>query len=165
MGAVILCGLQKAPQLNGKRGVVERGDPRPASKGRWEVEVRLEDGRLEIKSLKRENIMTLNKADRAACRQWANEEKKHKEERRQREEREAREKVRKCVDAKMGKLPINEATQQLLRKLCPQDALIVLDKVDGSQIVNVNEFLTTQVKLLMDESDSDDQPAAKRKRA
>merc|ERR1712113_1284216 len=99
-----------------------------------EVEVRLEGGRLEIKSLKRENIMTLNKADRAACRLWANEEKKHKEERKQREEREENVKVRKCVEAKMGKLPINETTQQIVRNLRPQDALGVLDKIDGSRI-------------------------------
>merc|ERR1719188_1021455 len=94
--AVVLCGLQKTPQLNGKRGVVERGDPRPASKGRWEVEVRLDAGRLEIKSLKRENIMTLNKAE------WAAEEKQHKEQRRQREEQEEQSKYQRCVDAKIG---------------------------------------------------------------
>merc|ERR1719356_2337485 len=83
--AVVIAGLQKAPHLNGKRGVVERSDPRPASKGRWEVEIRLEGGKLEIKSLKRENIMTLNKADRAACKSWASEEKQHRQERRQKE--------------------------------------------------------------------------------
>merc|ERR1719373_1217946 len=96
--AVVLCGLQRTPQLNGKRGVVERGDPRPASKGRWEIEVRLEGGRLEVKSLKRENIMTLNKADRAACKAWAAAEKQHKELRRHLEEREERSKYQKCVE-------------------------------------------------------------------
>merc|ERR1719373_708679 len=121
--AVVIGGLKNAPHLNGKRGVVERSDPRPASKGRWEVEVRLEEGRLEVKSLKRENIMTLNKADRAACKRWAAEEKRHKEERKQREEREENDKVRTCVDAKMSKLGVDEATQQLLRKLRPQEAL------------------------------------------
>lgn len=162
--AVVLIDLQKAPHLNSRRGVVERADPRPASKGRWEVEVRLDGGRLEVKSLKRENISTLNKADRSACKDWAAAEKKHKQERRQLEEREEQQKYQSCVEAKMAKLPISESMQAVLRKLRPQDALNVLDKVDGSQVVNVNEFLNTQVKLLTEQSDSDDEPAAKRPR-
>lgn len=164
--AVVIAGLQKAPHLNGKRGVVERSDPRPANKGRWEIEVRLEGGRLEVKSLKRENIMTLNKADRAACKAWAAAEKQHKELRRHLEEREERSKYQKCVEAKISKLPaISDTMREVLKKLRPQDALSVLDKVDGAQITNVNEFLNTQVKLLSELSDSDDEPAEKRLRA
>jgi tetratricopeptide (TPR) repeat protein len=78
--AVFVCGLQKAPHLNGRRGVVQRGDPRPTARGRWEVEVRLAGGRTEIKSLQAQNIMTLNKADKVMCRGWMREEKKHLEE-------------------------------------------------------------------------------------
>lgn len=161
--AVVISGLQKAPDLNGKRGVVQRADPRPASKGRWEVEVRLPGGLFEIKSLKRENISTLNRADRAACKAWAVEEKRHKEERRVREEREEMNKYKKCVEAKMAKMPISESMQNVLRKLKPQDALNVLDKVD-SKVSNVNEFLNTQVNLLTEQSDSDDEPEVKRAR-
>merc|ERR1719230_589296 len=60
--AVRLQGLQKAPYLNGKRGVVQRQDPRPAQEGRWEVEVRLDEGKVEVKSIKSENIKLLDKA-------------------------------------------------------------------------------------------------------
>mmetsp|Transcript_102693 Transcript_102693/g.314123 ORF Transcript_102693/g.314123 Transcript_102693/m.314123 type:complete len:416 (-) Transcript_102693:95-1342(-) len=163
--AVVLSGLQKAPHLNGRRGVIERADPRPANKGRWEVEVRMDGGKLEIKSIKRENIKTLNKADRAACKAWAAAEKQHKEQRRSLEEQEELKRYRNCVDAKMSKLPINETMRAVLRKIRPQDALSVLDKVDGSRISDVNEFLNTQVKLLTEQSDSDDEPAVKRSRA
>lgn len=159
--AVVLSGLQKAPHLNGKRAVVERTDPRPASKGRWEVEVRLDGGRLEVKSLKRDNIQTLNKADRAACKAWAQAEKRHKEERQQREDQEEHNKFQKCVDAKISKYPLSQDALSLLKGLRPQDALSVLDKVDD-KVTNVNEFVKTQVGLLTGQSDSDDEPASKR---
>lgn len=160
--AVIISGLQKAPELNGRRGVVERCDPRPAARGRWEVELRMDGGKLEVKSLKRENITAISRTDKAARRAWALAEKAHREERQRREEQEERTKCLRCMEAKMSKWPINESTQALLRKLRPQDALSVLDKVDGAQLANVNEFLTTQVKLLTEQSDSDDEPASKR---
>jgi len=76
--AVIACGLMRAPHLNGKRGVVQRRDPHPTRRGRWEVELRHEAGRVEVVALKAENIMTLNKNDKAVCKAWMKEEKAHK---------------------------------------------------------------------------------------
>lgn len=162
--AVVLFGLQNAPHLNGKRGVVDRCDPRPAAKGRWEIEVRLPGGITETKSLKRENIRTLNKADRAACRAWAKEEKRHKREREIRQEREEDGQLAKCLDAKMGKLAVNDTSRQILGKLRPRDALGILDKIDASRIGDVNEYVATQVSLMLDLSDSDDDRPSKRLR-
>lgn len=159
--AVVVSGLQKGTHLNGKRGVIERIDPRPASKGRWEVEIRLDGGRIEVKSLKRDNIQTLNKADRAACKAWAQAEKRHKQELAQREDQEESNKFQKCVDAKISKYPLSQDALSLLKGLRPQDALSVLDKVDD-KVTNVNEFVKTQVGLLTGQSDSDDEPASKR---
>merc|ERR1712048_1365828 len=84
--AVIACSLKGAAHLNGKRGVVQRRDPHPARKGRWEVELRVSDGKVEVVALKAENIMTLNKQDKLACRAWMKEEKRHKELNKKREE-------------------------------------------------------------------------------
>eukprot|EP00929_Paragymnodinium_shiwhaense_P003852 TRINITY_DN104546_c0_g1_i1.p1 TRINITY_DN104546_c0_g1~~TRINITY_DN104546_c0_g1_i1.p1 ORF type:complete len:647 (-),score=222.25 TRINITY_DN104546_c0_g1_i1:72-2012(-) len=76
--AVLIGGLQKAPHLNGKRGVVMRRDPHPSRKGRWEVEIRLGGGKTNTMALKGDNIITLNKADKVACKEWMKEEKQHK---------------------------------------------------------------------------------------
>merc|ERR1711933_371579 len=114
------------------------------------------------KSLKRENIATLNKADKAACRAWVNEEKKHREDRRRREEEEEQEEYRKCVDVKMGKLDIETRTQELLRELAPKDALDLLDKAgDRSNAPSANEFLLLQANLMLQGSGSE-APASKR---
>eukprot|EP00928_Gymnodinium_smaydae_P026808 TRINITY_DN2093_c2_g1_i1.p1 TRINITY_DN2093_c2_g1~~TRINITY_DN2093_c2_g1_i1.p1 ORF type:complete len:721 (-),score=204.41 TRINITY_DN2093_c2_g1_i1:91-2073(-) len=78
--AVIACGLQGAKHLNSKRGVVQRRDPHPSRKGRWEVELRLDGGKVQVMALKAENIMVLNKADKLVCKAWIQEEKKHKKE-------------------------------------------------------------------------------------
>uniref|UniRef100_A0A7S1W5Q0 Uncharacterized protein n=1 Tax=Alexandrium catenella TaxID=2925 RepID=A0A7S1W5Q0_ALECA len=156
--AVVISGLLKAPQLNGKRGVVERKDPRPAAQGRWEVELRMEGGKLEVKSLKRENIMTLNKADKAACKAWVAEEKKHKEQRREKEEREELAQYHRCVDATMGKLPLSDTTRALLRQLHPKEALEIMDKAgDKTVVTNVDEFVSARAKLFLGQSDSDDE--------
>merc|ERR1719343_531547 len=84
--AVIACGLKGAAHLNGKRGVVQRRDPHPTRKGRWEVELRLDFGKVEVVALKADNIMTLNKQDKLVCRAWMKEEKRHKELNKKREE-------------------------------------------------------------------------------
>mmetsp|Transcript_68706 Transcript_68706/g.201126 ORF Transcript_68706/g.201126 Transcript_68706/m.201126 type:complete len:418 (-) Transcript_68706:198-1451(-) len=156
--AVVLTGLQKAPHLNDKRGVVERRDPRPAAQGRWEVELRMGGGCLEVKSLKRENIMTLNKADKAACRAWAAEEKKHREERRQREEKEELAQYHRCVDSTMVKLPLSDTTRALLRQLHPKEALEIMDKAGDKNVVsNVEDFVAARAKLYLGQSDSDEE--------
>jgi len=156
--AVVLTGLQKAPHLNGKRGVVERKDPRPAAQGRWEVELRMAGGSLEVKSLKRENIMTLNKADKAACKAWAAEEKKHREERREREEKEELAQYHRCVESTMAKLPLSETTRALLKQLHPKEALEIMDKSSDKTVVsNVDDFVAARAKLFLGQSDSDDE--------
>jgi len=154
--AVVIEGLLRAPHLNGKRGVVERSDPRPAARGRWEVELRMDGGKLEVKSLKRENIVTLNKADKLACRTWAQEERKHREERRQREEQEEQEQYRKCVEAKLSKLSVSVQTCKLLGALNPKKALSIIDRAGEASGKDVNEFLASQARLSLSESDSDD---------
>jgi len=162
--AVVVEGLTQAPHLNGKCGVVERMDPRPAAKGRWEVEIRLNGGRVEVKSLKRDNIAVLNKADREACKVWAQAEKRHKMERKQREECEEENKYRKCVEAKMAKFPsLSPEVLELLRKIRYSEQLTVLDKVD-EKVVNVNEFLKTQVALITGQDDSDEEVVTKKSR-
>mmetsp|Transcript_63840 Transcript_63840/g.152264 ORF Transcript_63840/g.152264 Transcript_63840/m.152264 type:complete len:522 (-) Transcript_63840:46-1611(-) len=83
---VRLQGLQNAPWLNGKRGVVQRQDPHPTRRGRWEVEVRLDGGKLEVKSLKVDNIIAINAADKAALRLWKQQEREHLLERQRIEE-------------------------------------------------------------------------------
>merc|ERR1712113_709006 len=107
---------------------------------------------------------TLNKADRAACRAWAQEEKRHKRERDIRQEREEYGQLSKCLDAKMGKLALNDTSRQILGKLRPRDALGILDKTDASSIGDVNEFVATQVSLMLDLSDSEDDRPSKRLR-
>mmetsp|Transcript_126354 Transcript_126354/g.252490 ORF Transcript_126354/g.252490 Transcript_126354/m.252490 type:complete len:420 (-) Transcript_126354:107-1366(-) len=154
--AVVIEGLLRAPHLNGKRGVVERSDPRPAARGRWEVELRMDNGKLEVKSLKRENIVTLNKADKAACRNWAQEERKHREERRQREEQEEQEQYRKCVEAKFSKLSISAQTRKLLGALDPKKALAIIDKAGEASEKNLDEFLASQARRSLSEDSDDD---------
>jgi len=155
--AVVIEGLLRAPHLNGKRGVVERSDPRPAARGRWEVELRMENGKLEVKSLKRENIVTLNKTDKAACRTWTQEERKHREERRQREEQEEQEQYQKCVEAKLSKLSVSAQTRKLLGALNPKKALSIIDKAgEASGKEDVDSFLASQARHSLSESDSED---------
>merc|ERR1719253_437106 len=62
--AVRIGGLLKAPQLNGKRGIVQRLNPNDHD--RWEVELRLERGQVDIKSIRAENIVTVKKSDSQA---------------------------------------------------------------------------------------------------
>jgi len=152
--AVFICGLQKAPHLNGKRGVVQRADPRPASRGRWEVEVRLDAGGTEVKSLQSQNIMTLNKADKIACRGWMREEKKHLQEVKKREEGEAAQWSAKRLDAKMSKLALQGQVRGLLRQLKIDDALELLDKAMEPDVKNANSFLATQVRMKLGSVDS-----------
>lgn len=163
--AVILVGLQKAPQLNGRRGVIEREDPRPASKGRWEVEIRLDHGMLEVKSIKRENIQTLNKVDREACKAWAKAEKAHKETRETREQQEEIQKYRNVVEAKLSKLSLTEKAKNLLRTLGPEQSLSVLDRCEGPAVTNVSDFVITQAKLLLGQDSDSDEPDAKKARS
>jgi len=156
--AVFVCGLVKAPHLNGKRGVVQRADPRPAQRGRWEVEVRLDDGKQEVKSLKGENIMTLNKADKIACRAWMREEKKHLELVKQKEAAEEEQWRKKRLEAKMSKMALDEPAKGLLRQLAEDAALEILEKAsDGSDITNVSKFVSSQARMKLGFADSSDE--------
>jgi len=156
---VRLCGLQKAPQLNNKRGVVQRRDPRPTQRGRWEVELRLPGGKLEVKSIKLENIMPLNKADKVDCRMWMKDEKEHRQERKALEAEEELKQYRDAVEAKIRSMPLKEAVKGLLRQLEPKKAFDILEKSEtktGTPVVNA--FIETQAKLLLfeDSEDEDD---------
>lgn len=168
---VRVVGLQKAPYLNGTRGVVQRRDPRPTAKGRWEIELRLDGGRLDVKSFKGENIMTLNKVDKAACRAWMREEKEHQEEIRRREDEELerwrkKEEERKPMappqrlEARMAGLGIREQTRALLRQLETEQAMEIIQKAtEQSGITNLNLFLANQARMVLGCSDSEDEGA------
>eukprot|EP00425_Heterocapsa_triquetra_P028037 CAMPEP_0195115228 /NCGR_PEP_ID=MMETSP0448-20130528/108393_1 /TAXON_ID=66468 /ORGANISM="Heterocapsa triquestra, Strain CCMP 448" /LENGTH=140 /DNA_ID=CAMNT_0040152321 /DNA_START=27 /DNA_END=449 /DNA_ORIENTATION=- len=123
----------------------------------------MDGGVLEIKSLKRENIATLNKLDKAACKAWATAEKLHRQERQKREKAQEEKQYAKCVEAKMSKLGVLDSTKELLRKLKAQDALDVLDKVDGSRVVNINEFLANQARLLTGQDDDSEEESPSKK--
>jgi len=147
--AVVVTGLQNASHLNGRRGVVERCDPRPSARGRWEVELRQDFGRTEIKSLKRENIETVHKLDRAACKRWAAEEKKFKELRREREKREEEAQYRKCVEKKLEEMPgLEETTRSLVVELEPKDALALIDKAANEGSGDLNKWLTAEARKM-----------------
>jgi len=163
--AVTVVHLKNAPDLNGKRGVVERQDPRPASRGRWEIEVRLGGGRAAIKSLKRENIETLNHDNKALCKAWATEEKAHLEAAKELEAREEKEQFRKCVQAKMNKLNIAQFTRDMVDQLDAERAMDLLDIVAANvakdEGANINELLLQKVKKLLENEPPEDSPPKK----
>merc|ERR1712228_741824 len=66
-----------------KRGIIKRVDPKDSS--RFEVEIRMERGRGEIKSIKGENIMAVPAAQ---ARFWTTEENQWQEDKRKREREE-----------------------------------------------------------------------------
>merc|ERR1712217_646292 len=168
--AVTLTGLKAAPHLNGKRAVVERKDPRATARGRWEVELRMEGGRAEIKSLKRENIATLNKIDKEGCRAWSLEEKKWKEDKAKREKLQEDFQYSKCVEGKLSKMSLSAAAQALVRKLGPQDALNLLDRAPTEEGADVEGFITNTAKAQLDmmakiaafQAQKQDEPPAKK---
>merc|ERR1719502_1815453 len=103
--------------------------------------------------------MTLNKADKWACKQWMLGEKRHKEAVKQRDDKEEQEQARKCVETKMKKLQVVEYAQNLMRQLNPSKALEILDKSgEGSGVKNLNEYLINEAKLIIgDDSDSEEE--------
>jgi len=77
--AVRLFGLQKAPQLNGRRGLVQRLSD---TYDRWEVEIRMDRGRVEVKAIRSENIYAVSQAQAS---NWQLEEALFAEERKKRD--------------------------------------------------------------------------------
>merc|ERR1712217_964304 len=168
--AVTLTGLKAAPHLNGKRAVVERKDPRATARGRWEVELRMDGGRAEIKSIKRENIATLNKIDKEGCQSWAREEKKWKEDKAKREKLQEDFQYSKCVEGKLTKMALSASAQALVRKLSPQDALNLLDRAPTQDGADVEGFVTSTAQAQLDmmakiaafQAQKQDEPPAKK---
>eukprot|EP00439_Symbiodinium_sp_Y106_P035397 s52_g4.t1 len=89
--AVRLGGLQKAPHLNGRRGLVQRLSSH--DNDRWDapwtahlrfrtVEVRMDRGMVEIKSIRSENVIAVQRNQAA---EWQLEEARFAEERKRRE--------------------------------------------------------------------------------
>lgn len=177
--AVRLAGLTRAPTLNGKRGIVQRLSPDAVD--RWDIEIRLERGRLEVKSIKSENIMIVRAAEAAA---WKAEEDRHEEERKQRAKEEKRwqeeEDRRKRMDgskaaknlqssfptmdvserleAEMSCLPLNNEAMGLLRRMPPQEALEVLNQLGGNGVANLSAFIKIKVKQRLGDPDSEEEP-------
>jgi len=168
--AVTLTGLKAAPHLNGKRAVVERKDPRATARGRWEVELRMDGGRTEIKSIKRENIATLNKIDKEGCQAWARQEKKWKEDKAKREKLQEDFQYSKCVEGKLAKMSLSASAQALVRKLGPQDALNLLDRAPTEDGADVEGFVTNTAQAQLDmmakiaafQAQKQDEPPAKK---
>ncbi|CAE7252050.1 ST13 [Symbiodinium sp. CCMP2592] len=126
----------------------------------------MDGGGLEVKSIKRENIQTLNKVDREACKAWAKAEKMHKEARDRREQQEEIQKYKNVVEAKLSKLTLTDKAKDLLRTLGPEQALSVLDRCEGPSVTNVSGFVITQAKLLLgQDSDSEGDGESQAKKA
>lgn len=181
--AVKLDGLLKAPTLNLRRGVILRLDP--AGNGRWEVEIRLEKGMVDVKSLQGKNIFVV-KANEAGP--WRNEEIKHAEERKKREaeakawakEEQDRKKVQEQkkvqrrsqatdipemdpeeeLEAEMSTLPIDEEVMGLLRRLPTQKALGIVKQ--AASVSNVPAYIRLKAKQLLGDPDSEEEPVAAR---
>mmetsp|Transcript_107266 Transcript_107266/g.268913 ORF Transcript_107266/g.268913 Transcript_107266/m.268913 type:complete len:738 (-) Transcript_107266:122-2335(-) len=180
--AVRISGLQKAPQLNGKRGIVQQVNPKDPD--RWDVELRLERGRLEVKSIRSTNIIIVRAAD---AKTWKEEEAVHEEERRRREKEEKRwqeEDERKKrlqsrgsvatsfpdmdisekLEAEMSCMPLDEEAMGLLRRLKPQEALDVLHQVGITTVGgNLSSFVKIKVRQRLGDPDSDDEAEKKRR--
>lgn len=176
--AVRIDGLRQAPHLNGRRGVVQKKDS--ANPDRWEVELRLDDGRLEVKSIKAGNIILLRVDEKQ---DWKDLERKHAEDRRKREaqelikkEEEARIARRKAVEkrlkqdgipdmdpselveAEMSGMQLPEPLCKMIRKLEPDQALELLWQVQASRVNDMPSLLREKVReILGDEEDEDEE--------
>lgn len=182
--AVRVDGLEKAAHLNQMRGVIMRLDP--AGNGRWEVELRLAGGRVEIKSLNGKNIFPVKAADAGP---WKREEAKHMEERKKRDiedkrwkdeeerKKKAEDQKRKenkltvgedfpdmdpaeYLEAEMSAMPLDGRAMALLRRLKPQQALGILqqDNIASVGSSNLSTFVSLKVKQMLGEPDSDEEP-------
>lgn len=179
--AVRIGGLVKAQHLNGKRGIVRRyneDDP-----DRWEVELRMERGRLETKSIRYENIMVVRASEAA---NWQLEEMKFQEEQKKREKEDriwqAEESKRKRLlgqqrgfghisgfpemdtserlEAEMSALPLDLKAIGLLRRISASEALEVLNHVGLRGVANVSAFVKMKVRQKLGEPDSDEEKAS-----
>eukprot|EP00930_Biecheleria_cincta_P097939 TRINITY_DN8961_c0_g2_i2.p1 TRINITY_DN8961_c0_g2~~TRINITY_DN8961_c0_g2_i2.p1 ORF type:complete len:726 (+),score=213.13 TRINITY_DN8961_c0_g2_i2:32-2179(+) len=175
--AVRLFGLQKAPQLNGKRGLIQRLGP--ANNDRWDVEIRLERGRVETKSILSQNIYAVSQRQAA---DWQLEEARWSEDRKKREKDEKRwkleeEKQKKLdamsrksgdglptmdpsekLEAEMSALPLDQEALALLRRLRPTEALDVLTQVRVQGInSNMSSYIKIKVKSKLGMDDDEDE--------
>jgi len=181
--AVRVFGLSKAPHLNGRRALVQK--PSAKGDGRWEVEIRLERGLVDVKSIRSENIYAVRAADAEA---WRAEERVHAEERRRRDKEERRfldgssekrkmEEKRSAtersmaatgfpdmdmsekLEAEMSALPLDDGAMNLLRRLPAYEALDVLRKSQlGGIISSLSAFIKLRVKQKLGDPDSEEEP-------
>lgn len=182
--AVRIEGLQSAPHLNGKRGVIQ--GPSTSSQGRWDVELRLDGSKLDVKALRPENVVPVKGPESQA---WKDDEKRYMAEKRRRDEddrrrkeqdetrrrEEARKKevgrrlgldedlpdmdLSELVEAEMSGLPIDEKAMGRLRKLPPEVALELLKEVSGKAIGNMSIYIAQKVKQFLGGGDSEDDKA------
>lgn len=180
--AVRLGGLLKAPHLNGKRGLVQRLSTQ--DNDRWEVEIRLDRGVLEVKSIRSENIIAVPRNQAA---EWQLEEARFTQERQKREKEDKRwneeqEKSKKfntfrnvCektlnaqgfpimdssekLEAEMSCLPLDHEALALLRRLRPQEALQVLQQVSIQGINNnMSSYIKIKVRSKLGDPDNTDE--------
>lgn len=175
--AVRIQGLQKAAHLNGMRGVVQKLDA--ASAGRWQVELRLEEGKLEVKSIRADNIVLVQADEKQ---DWRDAEKRHAEarrireaeEQRQREDEERRKRraaVEKrlkqdgmpdmdpseLVEAELSGMQVEEKLCKRVRKhLEPDQALEILWQVQASRVNDMAALLLERVNQVLGEEEDDD---------
>jgi len=181
--AVKLGGLKAAAHLNGRRALVMRLSP--DKEDRWEVEIRLDRGIVEVKAIRSENIIEI-RANQGA--EWQMQERLFAEERKKREKEEVRwkeeeerlkrmEGLRKDslraegmpdmdpsekLEAEMSMLPLDHEAMSLLRRLRPKEALECLQQVGVQGIsANVSSYIKIKVKQKLGEPDSEDEKPQK----
>lgn len=181
--AVRLGGLQKAPHLNGRRGLVQRLSSH--DNDRWDVEVRMDRGMVEIKSIRSENVIAVQRNQAA---EWQLEEARFAEERKRREKEDKRwkeeeEKSKRfntvrtgmCektlnaqgfpvmdttekLEAEMSCLPLDHEALSLLRRLRPSEALQVLQQVSIQGINNnMSSYIKIKVRSKLGDPDNTDE--------
>jgi len=175
--AVRIFGLTKAPQLNGKRGLVHKQNDKDPD--RWDIELRMERGKLEIKSISSLSIKIIRAAD---AKVWQLEEKVHLEERQRRskderkwqEEDERKKRMAaqtraaasggfpdmdeaEQLEAEMSGLPLDAKAMGLLRRLKARDALDLINQAGIASVAgNLSQFVKIKVRQRLGEPDSDD---------
>ena len=170
--AVRIGGLLKAPQLNGKRGIVQRLNPNDHE--RWEVELRLERGQVDIKSIRAENIVTVKKSDSQA---WQAEEAvfaearkgRQRDEKRWKEEEDKRKRMDQLkrqtamdgfptmdeseqLEAEMSCLLLDEESMALLRRLKAKEALDMLQQASLGGVSDLSRVMKVKARQKLGEA-------------
>jgi hypothetical protein len=157
----------------------------PAQNGRWEVELRLDKGRVESKSLKGDNIFAVKRNEAGA---WKEEERVHAELRKKLEKEEKLWKAEQdkhkqnvsqkrkeagdfpdmdpaeLLEAEMSTLPLDEQAMVLLRRLKPEQALGIVRQGSVAGLTGISAYVTLKSKQMLGDPDSDEEGGVKKVR-